>query len=126
MATDEHGVLFPTAADGRRSTLAVNRAVFADAARAADEGLARRIEATENWRSDYAPLVREVTEAGGWSTQAAVDIARAGLASMRERMVLRRGDEELPLGDALPLAGAEPFATEVIAGTGERQAELVV
>jgi len=35
--------------------MATNRAVFTDAARVVDEGLAGRVEATGKWRSGYAP-----------------------------------------------------------------------
>jgi len=122
----QQGVLFPRGAEGRRGTMETNRAVFADAARAADEALAGRIEATGNWRSGYAPLVRELTELGARSARVATDIARAGLESVRQRMVLRRGDDDRPLSDAVPLDGDEPFATETVQGDGERQAELVV
>jgi hypothetical protein len=89
-------------------------------------GLAGRIEATGNWRSGYAPLVRELTELGGRSARVATDIARAGLESVRKRMVLRRHDDERPVSDAVPLEGGEPFATETVQGAGERQEELIV
>jgi hypothetical protein len=66
-AASEDGILFRRDAGGRRSTLAVNRAVFAAAARAADEDLADRVEAESDWRSNYVGYVRDLTARGARS-----------------------------------------------------------
>ena len=99
--------------DGRRSTTASTRAIVADAARPADPALAGRIAACENWRSGYAPLLRALTTLAAEPGNARA-IARSGLASMRERLVLETGDGDVPLDDAL----AEPAAGPRL-GSGE-------
>jgi hypothetical protein len=98
-ATGE-GVTFPVV-DGTRSTSATGRAILADAARAADPGLAARIADARSWRSEYVPCVRELT-AACCAPDAAVAVAEAGLAALRRRMVVDRGDDgERALVDAL-------------------------
>lgn len=122
----EQGVLFPRGGEGRRGTMPANRAVFADAARAVDVSLARRIDAAEDWRSAYAPFVRELTALGGRSTDAATSIARAGLTSMRSRLVFRREGEERPLEGALEVDLKPSLSTATIEGQSEPLRELVV
>lgn len=119
------GVCFPES-EGSRSTTATGRAIFADAARVADASLAERIESTRNWRSDYVPLVRELTEACALTPQASRTISEAGLASMRERMVFERGGKTLELEQALSANGGEHFQTREILGTAAPLAELRV
>ncbi len=119
------GVCFP-AIDGSRSTTATGRAILADAARVADAGLAERIEAADDWRSDYLSLVRELTEACAVAPQSSLAISEAGLASMRARMVFERGDQTLPLERALDAGGGESFQIGEIPGTGEPVTELIV
>lgn len=87
MSTDEQqGVAFPVAADGRRSTGALGRAVVADALRPVDPAGALAAEQETNWRSGYPAHFRRLVEAGLASRQAALDLAGAGLASLHERM----------------------------------------
>lgn len=121
------GVLFPEL-DGRRSTSATGRAIFADAARAADEQLAERISASSKWRDQYLVHVRDLTEVSATDDRAAVAIADAGLASMRERMTFERDREVVAVGDA---GSVEPdpertLQSITIEGTATPQTELVV
>jgi hypothetical protein len=116
-------VTFPLTGD-RRATTPSGRAILADAARAASPALATRIEAAADWRSQYPNFVRELTALSGTSPEAALAIAHAGLASMRERMVHQRDGEELRLGAGLE--GGAHYATEVIEGAGPRVTELRV
>jgi hypothetical protein len=117
------GVTFPLTGD-RRATTPTGRAILADAARAVSPALATRIEAAADWRSQYPNLVRELTALSGTSPEAALAIAYAGLASMRERMVHQRDGEELHLGAGL--ASGAHYVTEVIEGAGPRVTELRV
>jgi hypothetical protein len=119
------GVTFPLTGD-RRTTTPTGRAILADAARAVSPALAARIEATADWRSDYPALVHELTALSGTSSEAALAIAHAGLASMRERMVLERDGNELPLDAGLEGGAPQHYATEVIEGAGPRVTELRV
>jgi hypothetical protein len=119
------GVCFP-AIGGSRSTTATGRAIVADAARAADAGLAERIESASAWRSDYLSLVRELTEACAVAPQSSLAISEAGLASMRARMMFERGGQTIELEQALRAGGGESFHIGEITGTGEPVTELSV
>ncbi|NYG54991.1 hypothetical protein [Nocardioides perillae] len=129
MAEDQqHGVVFPADAQGRRSTTAVGRAVVADALRPVDPVGAGAVERETAWRSEYVPWFRRLVEAGLATPDGAVDIARAGLDSLHERMRVRSGPEtgaaDLPLRE-WPQPPATGGRLEV-RGTGERVEELVL
>jgi hypothetical protein len=106
------GVSFPLL-DGRRSSTATGRALLADAAGAVDPALGERIRACGDWRSDYMELVRELTVASA-TRESSLAIARAGLESMRSRLVLEHGAELTSLDGAL--AAIEP---SLKLGTGQ-------
>lgn len=127
MADEQHGLVFPSDDEGRRSTSATGRAVVADALRAVDEVGARAAERETAWRSEYLLYFRRLVEAGLGSPNDAVGIAEAGLASLHGRMRVRDRDgdgEELPLGE-WP-GGTAGFDQAEVAGTGERLDELVL
>ncbi len=119
------GVCFPTI-DGSRSTTATGRAIVADAARAADAGLAERIERTGDWRSGYLSLVRELTEACALAPQASLAISQAGLDSLHARMVFERGSQTLGLERALGAGEGRRFQVGEILGTAKPETELSV
>src|SRR6266404_3918194 len=105
MSGDE-AVAFPISADGRRSTSALGRAVVADALRRVDAAGAGAAERENDWRTGYLRHFRRLIEAGLDSPQAAVSVARDGLASLHRRMrVTGRDGEEAGL-DALVSAPA--------------------
>ena len=92
---------FPVAADGRRSTSALGRAVVADALRRVDPGGAGAASREANWRA-YLTHFRKLIEAGLDSRQAAMSVARDGLASLHGRLrVVRPGEPETGLGALL-------------------------
>jgi hypothetical protein len=112
--------------DGRRSTTATTRAILADAARAADPDLAARIAACEKWRSGYSPLLRALTTLAAEPADACA-IARAGLSSMRERLVLESPSGEVPLASALGSRAEGPqLGSGEIRGTAARPERLEV
>ena len=121
------GVVFPVAADGRRSTSALGRAVVADALSRVDSVGALAAEREANWRADYLRHFRRLIEAGLTSKQAAMSVARDGLASLHQRMrVVGRDGEETAL-DAQVSAPARCVLTAVtVAGTGAAESELSV
>lgn len=122
MADEERGVVFPRSADGRRSTSALGRAVLADALRAQDPSGARSVEHETNWRSGYLVHFRRAVESGLDSRDAALSIARDGLASLHDRMRVADDEgEELALADWR--ATTELAATEV-RGDGDVESEL--
>jgi len=116
------GVVFPMAQDGRRSTAEVGRQVVADALRHIDPGADRVVEQETSWRSGYVAHFRRALEAGLGSRADALSIARAGLRSLRRRMLVLVEDVEHPLADwpetATVLAGTE------VRGTVEPETEL--
>jgi hypothetical protein len=126
MANDEqHGLVFPADAEGRRSTSALGRAVVADALRGVDPTGARAAEHETAWRSGYLTHFRRLLEAGLASPEAATTIARDGLASLHTRMRVR---DESGTEHALaewPGAGRHVEGVEV-AGTREPVDELVL
>ncbi|MGN6333416.1 MAG: hypothetical protein ACTHOD_17515 [Motilibacteraceae bacterium] len=121
------GVVVPLAEDGSRSTSALGRAVVADALRGVDAVGARAAEQETSWRSGYLQHFRRLVEAGLVAPDAAVEIARSGLASVSSRMrvVGPQGTESgLPalFGTAVP----EPFETAAVAGTAAPEREVSI
>src|SRR5580704_13935068 len=126
MSGDEAaGVVFPVAADGRRSTSALGQAVVADALGRVDPAGALDAGRETNWRTGYLAHFRRLIEAGLPSKQAAVSLARDGLASLHRRMrIVGPGGVETGL-DALIAAPARCVLTAVmVAGTGVAESEL--
>jgi hypothetical protein len=109
------GVQFPER-DGRRSSLATGRTIFAAAARAADAHLAARIESTDNWRKRYLGPVRALVEAGIRSRSDAPRIALSGLNAARGELSFVRGGDELSIGEAFSSFREDLFKTETIQG----------
>ena len=128
MSGDEPaGVAFPAAADGRRSTSALGQAVVTDALARVDPAGALDASRETSWRSGYPTYFRRLIEAGLTSKQAAVSVARDGLAALHRRMrVVSRDGAETGL-DALVSAPARCGLTAVtVAGTGTAEGELTV
>lgn len=123
--SDSTGVVFPVV-DGRRSTVATGRAVVADALRAVDPVGASATERETNWRADYLGPFRRLVEAGLLSPDAALTIARDGLASIHGRMQWGDPDAaDVPLSAAFGHTPA-PVVTEEVVGSGEPERELSV
>lgn len=119
------GVVFPKT-DAGRSTSALGRAVVADALRAVDPVGARSAEHETNWRHGYLGHFRRLVEAGLLSRDAAVTIARDGLAALHRRMSVVHADgTETGLGEVFDTpTGTGPLHTATVAGTGEVEREL--
>lgn len=119
------GVVFPESGGGR-STTSLGRAVVADALRAVDPVGARSAEHETNWRHGYLGHFRRLVEAGLLSRDAAVTIARDGLASLHSRMrVVPDGGPETALDQVFSLpTDHQPLSTATVAGTGEVEREL--
>ena len=121
----EQGVLFPRGEDGRRSTAAVGRAVWADAVRGKDPALAEHVEAAGDWRKAYVPAVVAHTAAATRSDKGVVDVARAGLDALGQRMVFERDGQTGRVAEALTRPGAQ-LRSQTVRGEGERVRELVL
>jgi hypothetical protein len=128
MSGDEPaGVAFPADSGGRRSTSALGRAVVADALRRADPAGAEDAEQEPNWRAGYLAHFRRLIGAGLPSRQAAVSVARDGLASLHRRMrVVGHGGAETALDALITAPAGRVPATVTVEGTGVAEKELSV
>jgi hypothetical protein len=120
-------VTFPAAADGRRSTSALGRAVVADALARVDPAGARAAEQEAKWRTAYPVHFRRLIEAGLGSRQATVSVARDGLAALHRRMRFTGPDGA---ESGLTAAAAAPARSKLdgveVTGTGPPERELSV
>ncbi len=117
-------MVFPRAADGRRSTGAVGRQVVADALRGVDPAGARAAEQETSWRTGYLVHYRRLLEAGLDSREAAVTIAEQGLGSLHDRMVVRQGGQDVPLDAWAKEEPGRRFDTAEVTGRAEPETEL--
>src|SRR5260370_35158588 len=121
------GVAFPVAADGRRGASALGRAVIADAVGRVGPAGARSASREANWRTGYPAHFRRLIEAGLTSKQAAVSVARDGLASLHRRMRVAGPDGQETGLDALISASARHLVSMVpVAGPGAAEGEVSV
>jgi len=120
------GISFPATADGRRSTLAAGREIFAAAMAAVSPEAAQAARAERNWHLDYMPHARRAVEIGLADAHAAQAIAEAGLATAHERFDFIRGGEALPLKTVMARPGGAAFETVTVVGRGESVPELAV
>jgi hypothetical protein len=126
MTSDEqqHGVVFPRGADGRRSTAALGRRVVADALRGVDSAGARAAEQETNWRTGYLVHFRRLVEAGLDSAEAAVAVAEQGLDSLHGGMVVRVDGQDVPIDAWTKEEPGRRFDTAEVSGTSEPETEL--
>lgn len=112
------GVVLARAEDGRRSSTAVGRHVFAAAADVVDPALAATIRSEPDWRHRYLDHVRGLTLA---ELRAPIDavqqVPRAGVAALHEVVHLARHGVEVPLAALaeVPVDGP-PGRVEVTGG----------
>ena len=111
--------------EGRRSSQAAGKAIFAEAVESSDPSLASSIRKASDWRKRYLAPVRSVIEVGTRNPSAAVQIATDGLSSLRRHLVFFEGSQEIPLDEALTSEDHE-FQTETIKGEGDRPQRLEV
>ncbi len=128
MTSDEPtGVVFPRAADGRRSTSALGRAVVADALHRVDSAGAHDAEREQDWRRGYPRHFRRLIEAGLASRQDAMAVARDGLESLHERMrVAGPGGAESGLDTLMSQPAKRVPGTVTVTGSGAADKELAV
>ena len=108
MGSDERAeIAFPVSADGRRSTSAAGQAVVAGALAQVDPAGAESARHETDWRARYPAHLRRLIETGLASQDAAVTLARDGLAALYEQMRLTHPDGTETGLDALVTAGAQ-------------------
>ena len=117
------GVQFPMI-DGRRSTTATGRTVFAAAAEPVDPRLARRIRILPQWRKEYLAPARDLVALAGRNSSLSFDASAAGLASLTDSFVYVHDGEEHPLAAACDLPGG--FATHSLVGWASEHREVGV
>ena len=129
--TAERGVAFPAGDDAEvRPTTPTVRGIVADAARAVDPALAARAENAPNWREAYLGVLRDLTMTTAATPEAAVTIARDGLAAARTRLHVVTDAGEQPLDtwafeDAVHQARGS-IGSETVRGTRRPVTSLAV
>jgi hypothetical protein len=124
-AEQQHGVVFPRSAEGRRSTAVLGRAVVADALRDVDPVGALNAEQETSWRSGYLTHFRRLIEAGLGSKEDALTVAGEGLASLRRRMRVLDGEEpDRPVDDWDTAVADRTLATAAVDGDVDPETEL--
>lgn len=120
-------VNFPRGGDGKRSTTATGRAIFADSVRDVDPQLADSIEHTKDWRKGYIKPMRDIVVSASKSSGAAITISRAGLASAHRRFTFIQGETDIPIDKAMesPAPGAT-IESVTVKGRASRDEELSV
>lgn len=125
MSDQQHGIVFPRSADGRRSTASVGRAVVADALRESDPAGSFNASQETNWRSGYLIHFRRLLEAGLSSRDAAVTIARDGLGSLHDRMrVVGPDGSDRSLESWGSDGGVRELGTIEVRGEGEPESDF--
>lgn len=108
--------------NGRVSTTAVGKAIWASAAKAVEGGasLAKAIEAEKDWRHHYPKHCAGVADLGAVSPKAALAIARAGLKAVGDQFLFVRNGKSVPIGEAMACPDPElKFHTGTIEGEAE-------
>lgn len=112
--------------EGKRSSQAAGKHVFARAAAAADLSLASQIKSQSDWRKRYLSSVRRLVEAGARSPKDALRIASDGLVALHDSFVFMRGGERQTLHEALAEEGPTGLRTGEIRGQEARSTQLVI
>ncbi|MBI1350885.1 MAG: hypothetical protein GC156_07190 [Actinomycetales bacterium] len=120
------GVAFPEGGDGRRSTSATGRAIFADCIRAVDPDVAARIEHTADWRGGYIGPLRSISLASALDGNAALSVSRDGLDSAHRRFIFAREGEQTLLWEAMRRWTAPGYGSVTVRGLQPREVELTL
>lgn len=119
------GTEFPVR-NGRRSSTALGKEVFASCVAELDPDLAAEISSIGDWRSDYLAPCRDAVALAAESGANAQQIATNGLRTLHESFVFGSGGEERPLDEAVADPDAVGFADVVVRGQREFRAPAVV
>jgi len=126
------GVEFPQDAEGKRSTMGVNKAAFAAALRAVNPEEAKKIDELPDrkWRRAYQKGVVDNVRNSAQSPEAALKVADAGLAYLHKTMLFIRpaGNDAgaITLDEAMSKFTDKKFQTHEIKGKGARVTNYVV
>jgi hypothetical protein len=121
----QRGIDFPVV-EGRQSSMATGREVFADAARGTDPELAERTEATRTWRKEYLAPVRDLVVSGMKAHGGTVAMSRDGLASLHRRFTFTRDGRATSLAEAFATYTEPGFRTAEVLGAGRAATTLTI
>ena len=115
---EDRGAVFPRAGDGRRGSTAPCQAVIVDAIAAGSAESAARASIARPWHADYPLHVRELVRVSLADPAAALSIARAGLASLHERLEYVRDAQSVPLARFEEIPAQRPLGSVALRGRG--------
>lgn len=118
LPSDDSGLVLPRDASGKRSSIALGRAVFADALRAVSPRAAQAIESESDWHRRYPLHIAQLVAESARTGAAALAIAEAGLASLAGRLRYVEAGSEASL-DAIGKRAAPSWRVAKLAGRGE-------
>jgi len=117
---DDHGLVFATDAQGRRSSATLSVEVFARALAELSPSAAQALEQDPHWHRHYPVHLRALLdESHRAGTPATIAAAHAGLDALHTRLRFVRDGRECALASLRSLARKEPFATESLTGDGD-------
>lgn len=120
------GVEFPKDAEGKRSTMTINKNAFAAAIRAVDKDEAKKLDdlPDRKWRKAYLKNIVEQVRHSAKAPQNALDVAQAGLDYLHDTMIFVRPagaeDSAVSLKEAMKKYKDKKFSTYEIKGSGPR------
>lgn len=112
----ELGINFTRGDDGKRGSTPAGKAIFAASVRDLDPGLADDIVAAEDWRFTYNQLIKRVAKVEAQSPEAAMQVARSGLAEAHRHFCFVTEEGDQPLETALQ--SGPSLTTVAITGSG--------
>lgn len=117
------GVSFPLQPDGKVSTTATGKEIWAAAVGELDADLADAIRAEKDWRHNYAGYAKRVADLGVSSPEAAMSIAANGCKAANDAFQFFRDGKRTSLEAAAP---REPFGfhTGIVRGEGTHMSML--
>mmetsp|Transcript_152119 Transcript_152119/g.276679 ORF Transcript_152119/g.276679 Transcript_152119/m.276679 type:complete len:787 (+) Transcript_152119:70-2430(+) len=126
------GVEFPKDAEGKRSTMGINKAAYASAMRAVDAEEAKKLDdlPDKKWRKGYIKGILEQVRKSAQSEKNALGIAQAGLDFLHEKMIFVRPagaeDSAVSLKEAMKKYTDKKFITHEIQGTAPKASRYSV
>jgi hypothetical protein len=116
MTANVTGIQFPSTPDGRRSTSATTKALFAAALGAASPGEARALTVDARWRQRYPHYLRALTECALERPEHALATARAGLEAAWSGFEFWREAQPQSLAAAMSAPRPSAFRTASVEG----------
>ncbi len=113
----EQGIVFPENAQGRRSSTAAVKKIFADSVGDIHPGLAQDILNAKKWRKKYPGLINRINRAAIKSCDHPVNMAQKGLDSAYQTLQFIRGEARMTIDEAMTRFCSPKFHTAIINGS---------